>query len=285
MKNLRENHFILNILEQALLEDIGEVDITTDAIISDDLKGIGKIIVKENGIIAGLEVAELIFEIADEGLNFHYRVPDGSYVESGTLVAAVAGNLSSIIIAERIVLNFLQRMSGIATLTSKYVKEVEGTNAKIYDTRKTAPGLRYFDKLAVKIGGGENHRFGLNDMFLIKENHIASVNGVLDALNLCYLYKEDSQLDCKIEVEVRTLEELNQVLESKKADMVLLDNFSLEDISVAVKRVNHQIEVEASGGVTLQNLRQIAETGVDRISVGALTHSVKALDISLLIEK
>lgn len=283
--NLKDDRDFYQVLEQFLEEDIGECDITTDAIAREEISGIGKIIAKEDGVIAGLEVAEILFELIDEDLNFHHKVQDGDIVKNGDLIGVVAGNISSILSAERVVLNFLQRMSGIATTTAKYVKEIEGTNAEIYDTRKTIPGLRVFDKMAVKIGGGKNHRFGLYDMFLIKENHIESAGGIKKALDLCFEYREDSELDCKIEIEVRNLEELKEVLDSGKADIVLLDNFAVDDIKNAVATVDHRIQTEASGGITLQNLRQVALTGVDRISVGALTHSVHALDISLLIEK
>jgi nicotinate-nucleotide pyrophosphorylase (carboxylating) len=201
------------------------------------------------------------------------------------MVAVVAGSLSSILSAERVALNFLQRMSGIATITSKCTKIIEGTKAKIFDTRKTMPGLRVFDKMAVKIGGGENHRFGLHDMFLIKENHIAAAGGISEAIKLCNEFKNDEDLNCKIEIEVRNLEELNEVLKIGNVDIILLDNFIIDDILRAVELVKNKFELEASGGINLDNLRKVAEIGVDRISMGALTHSVKALDISLLIEK
>ena len=283
--NLKDDRLIYEILDEYLEEDIRDGDITTDAIISEEIPGIGKIIAKEDGIIAGLEAAEILFELVDDDLRFHHTVNDGDWVNNGDLIAVVAGNISSILSAERVVLNFLQRLSGIATTTAKYVKEVEGTKAGVFDTRKTVPGLRIFDKLAVKTGGGQNHRFGLYDMFLIKENHIAAAGGIKNALDLCYEYRQDSGLDCKIEIEVRNLDELNEVLHVQKADIVLLDNFMIDDIKKAVVIIDNRIETEASGGITLQNIRAVALTGVNRISVGALTHSVKALDISLLIEK
>jgi nicotinate-nucleotide pyrophosphorylase (carboxylating) len=283
--SLKDDRIIYEILDEFLEEDIQDGDITTDAVINEEISGIGKIIAKEDGIIAGLEAAEILFELIDEDLRFHHKVKDGDSVKNGDLIAVVAGNLASILSAERVVLNFIQRMSGIATTTAKYVKEVEGTKAKVFDTRKTVPGLRLFDKMAVKLGGGENHRFGLYDMFLIKENHIAAAGGIKNALDLCYEYRNDTDMDCKIEIEVRNLEELNEVLESKKADIVLLDNFTIDEIRKAISIIDNRIESEASGGITLNNIREIALTGVNRISVGALTHSIKALDISLLIEK
>jgi nicotinate-nucleotide pyrophosphorylase (carboxylating) len=282
---ISNDEVIIDILERALFEDIGDMDITTESMVPEDLPGIGKLIAKEDGVIAGLEVAELIFNILDDSLNFHSSVSDGAEVKSGQLIAVVAGSINSILCAERVALNFLQRMSGIATTTSKCVKEIVGTRAKIFDTRKTIPGLRIFDKMAVKIGGGENHRFGLSDMFLIKENHIAAAGGISQAINLCRSFKEEEELDCKIEIEVQNLDELSEVMKTGKIDIILVDNFPIEDIMKAVEIVKHKFEVEASGGITLNNLRRIAETGVDRISMGMLTHSVKALDISLIIEK
>jgi nicotinate-nucleotide pyrophosphorylase (carboxylating) len=284
MENIFEREEIVNLIEQSLMEDVGEGDITTDAIIPEELSGSAKIIAKDNGIIAGIKVAEILFELVDEDLESITLFKDGDVVKCGDEIFLLKGNLKSILMAERVMLNFMQRMSGIATTTAEYVKKVSGTNAKIYDTRKTVPGLRLLDKYAVKTGGGENHRIGLYDMFLIKENHIAAAGGVTEAIELCNEYKKDDDLDCKIQIEVRNLKELEEVLKSDKVDMVLIDNFNIEDMSKAVKMVNHKIEVEASGGITFDNLREIAETGVDRISVGALTHSVKAFDLSLLIE-
>jgi nicotinate-nucleotide pyrophosphorylase (carboxylating) len=285
MENIFEREDIVDLIEQSLMEDVGEGDITTDAIIPEELSGSAKIIAKDKGIIAGIKVAEILFELVDEDLEFVSHFNDGDEVKYGEEIINLKGNLKSILMAERVTLNFMQRMSGIATATAEYVKEIAGTNAKIYDTRKTVPGLRLLDKYAVKAGGGQNHRIGLYDMFLIKENHIAAAGGITKAIELCYNYKIDDELDCKIQIEVRNLSELEEVLKSDKVDMVLIDNFKIEDMSKAVQIVNHKFEVEASGGITFDNLRKIAETGVDRISIGALTHSVKAFDLSLLIEK
>jgi nicotinate-nucleotide pyrophosphorylase (carboxylating) len=285
MINIFEREDLIEFLESCLMEDVGEGDITTDAILTDGSIGNAKIISKEKGIIAGVKVAEILFGLVDEDLEFISKFKDGDEVNIGDEIIHIHGNIKSILMAERTVLNFMQRMSGIASLTNKYVKEVAGTRAKIYDTRKTVPGLRLLDKYSVKIGGGENHRLGLYDMFLIKENHIASAGSISKAINLCYNYRKDEGLNYKIEIEVTNLEELKEVLDNGKADLILIDNFEIDDMKKAVEIVNNRCEVEASGGITFENLRKIAETGVDRISIGALTHSVKAFDLSLLIDK
>ncbi|HQJ74864.1 MAG TPA: carboxylating nicotinate-nucleotide diphosphorylase [Bacteroidota bacterium] len=285
MINIFEREDLIEFLESCLMEDVGEGDITTDAILTDGSIGNAKIISKEKGIIAGVKVAEILFGLVDEDLEFISKFKDGDEVNIGDEIIHIHGNIKSILMAERTVLNFMQRMSGIASLTNKYVKEVAGTRAKIYDTRKTVPGLRLLDKYSVKIGGGENHRLGLYDMFLIKENHIASAGSISKAINLCYDYRKDEGLNYKIEIEVTNLEELKEVLDNGKADLILIDNFEIDDMKKAVEIVNNRCEVEASGGITFENLRKIAETGVDRISIGALTHSVKAFDLSLLIDK
>ena len=285
MINIFEREDLIEFLESCLMEDVGEGDITTDAILTDGSIGNAKIISKEKGIIAGVKVAEILFGLVDEDLEFISKFKDGDEVNIGDGIILIHGNIKSILMAERTVLNFMQRMSGIASLTNKYVKEVAGTRAKIYDTRKTVPGLRLLDKYSVKIGGGENHRLGLYDMFLIKENHIASAGSISKAINLCYNYRKDEGLNYKIEIEVTNLEELKEVLDNGKADLILIDNFEIDDMKKAVEIVNNRCEVEASGDITFENLRKIAETGVDRISIGALTHSVKAFDLSLLIDK
>ena len=285
MINIFEREDLIEFLESCLMEDVGEGDITTDAILTDGSIGNAKIISKEKGIIAGVKVAEILFGLVDEDLEFISKFKDGDEVNIGDEIILIHGSIKSILMAERTVLNFMQRMSGIASLTNKYVKEVAGTRAKIYDTRKTVPGLRLLDKYSVKIGGGENHRLGLYDMFLIKENHIASAGSISKAINLCYDYRKDEGLNYKIEIEVTNLEELKEVLDNGKADLILIDNFEIDDMKKAVEIVNNRCEVEASGGITFENLRKIAETGVDRISIGALTHSVKAFDLSLLIDK
>ncbi len=280
------------IVEEAVLEDIGMGDITTDAIISPETIGQGEIIFKESGIIAGLEVASLVFNIVDPEMVFTAKFSDGEKVSLNSVVATIDGSLSSILKAERTALNFIQRMSGIATLTHKFVHAVQGTRAKITDTRKTAPGLRILDKLAVQLGGGVNHRFGLDDMVLIKDNHIAAAGGIAQAIEQCLSHLRANGVSIKIEVETASLDDVREAVKHKGIHRIMLDNFSLEDTKKAVQLVrrnsesagglvNGAIELEASGNVSLENVRHIAETGVDYISVGALTHSPKALDISL----
>lgn len=272
---------ITQLLEQALLEDVGMGDVTTEATVAPDAVGEGEVLVKETGVIAGLEVAGLLFRMIDEEVFFLPTVSDGSGIEGPVVVAEVRGPLATILRGERIALNLMQRMSGIATLTRKFVDAVKGTRAKIVDTRKTAPGLRILDKLAVKIGGGENHRFGLDDMVLIKDNHITAAGGISVALGRCSKYFSEKKYRLKIEIETRSIAEVEEALRHGGVQRIMLDNFSLEAMTQAVQVINHAVEVEASGNVTLERVRSIAETGVDFISVGALTHSARALDISL----
>ncbi|MCK6604262.1 MAG: carboxylating nicotinate-nucleotide diphosphorylase [Ignavibacteriaceae bacterium] len=270
------------IIELALEEDIKSGDITTDAIIPDDALGQADFLVKEDGVIAGLEVVERIFRIFDENLSFQKYFEDGAAVSKGTKVASVTGNISSILKTERTALNFLQRMSGIATLTSKYVKEVSGTGVKILDTRKTAPGLRITDKMAVKLGGAENHRIGLFDMYLIKDNHIKAAGSIKKAAELVRAHQSQEESAYKIEIEVSSPDQIEEAV-SAGADVIMLDNFTPAMMREAVKQINRRALVEASGGITLETIREYAETGIDYISTGALTHSAKALDISMKI--
>lgn len=290
---LRSNK-VSRIVEEAIIEDLGMGDITTDAIIASETIGGAEILVKESGVIAGLEVAAMAFKVVEPELSFHPLQPEGAGIAPGTVVASVRGSLAGILKAERTALNFLQRMSGIATLTRKFVQAVEGTRARITDTRKTAPGLRILDKLAVKIGGGVNHRFGLDDMVLIKDNHIAAAGGISQAIERCLAYLQNDSTNMRIEVETTMLEQVGEALTHKGIHRIMLDNFSIEDIKRAVQLVDaarrsskfaagHGVEIEVSGNVSLENVRHIAETGVDFISVGKLTHSAKALDISLEI--
>lgn len=272
---------LMRLIEEALYEDIGLGDVTTEAIIPNDLLGRGEILVKSRGVIAGLEIAGMVFRTIDPTISLQSAVAEGTEVERGTRIATVNGPLASILKAERTALNFLQRMSGIASLTRQFVKRVAHTKAKITDTRKTAPALRLIDKLAVEIGGGVNHRFGLDDMVLIKDNHIAIIGGISAAIERCMLYLRASNIDLKVEVETKNLADVREVLNHTGVHRIMLDNFPLEEMRKAVHLVNHAVEVEASGNVTLDNVRDIAETGVDYISIGALTHSPGALDISL----
>lgn len=271
------------LIESALLEDIGMGDVTTDAIVPPNLTATGEIRVKEDGIIAGLTVIDEIFQVVDPRVNIDLMCEDGSPVKAGSVVGIINGPCGSILKSERTLLNILQRMSGIATLTHAFVESVAGTNAKITDTRKTAPGLRLLDKMAVRLGGGVNHRFGLDDMILIKDNHITGAGSITEAIRRCKKYMEKMQNPLKIEVETKNLAEVREVLRVGTIDRIMLDNFSLYDIKRAVILINHAVEVEASGNITLANVRAIAETGVDYISVGALTHSPRSLDISLKI--
>jgi nicotinate-nucleotide pyrophosphorylase (carboxylating) len=263
-------------IRQALAEDIGTGDVTTDSIVPTDAKMTGRIVAKQAGIIAGLDITAGVFYLLDERISFEPEVIEGSKVQDRTPVAGVYGPTRSILIAERTALNFLGRISGIATLTRQFVDAVAGTRAKILDTRKTAPGLRAIDKLAVLRGGGHNHRHGLYDMILIKDNHIASAGSLADAVSQV----RASGTSLEIEVEASTLDDVNEAIELG-VQRILLDNMSLDILKEAVRLTGDRVKLEASGNVTLANVREIAETGVDFISVGALTHSAKVFDVSL----
>jgi len=271
---------INQVIKLALKEDIGQGDITSQSIFSDSKKTKGKLVVKEDGIIAGIQVAKMVFEKVDRQIVFLQKVNDGSCVKKGQIIVEIFGPIKSLLCAERTALNFLQRMSGIATLTNQFVNKVKNTKVKILDTRKTAPGLRIFDKWAVFLGGGQNHRFGLYDMVLIKDNHIKTAGNVKKAIQLVKKHLRDKKI--KIEVEVNNLNQLKETL-TEKVDIVMLDNMSLAQIKQAVNLVKGKVLLEVSGGVNLDNVSDIAATGVDYISVGSLTHSPKTLDISLEI--
>ncbi len=270
---------IVPILKQALREDIGSGDVTTAALLPPDLWLTGRLVAKENGIVAGLEVASAVFRLLDGRVEFASVVVDGDAITGGQVLAHVKGPGAAILTGERVALNLVQRMSGIATLTRRFVERVQGTGAVILDTRKTVPGLRVLDKMAVKMGGGENHRFGLYDMVLIKDNHIAAAGGIREAMDRA---RSRAKEGLAIEVEVSCLAELREAL-GLRPDRIMLDNMSLDDMREAVALAGGKVELEASGNVTLENVADIACTGVDFISVGALTHSVQALDISLEI--
>jgi nicotinate-nucleotide pyrophosphorylase (carboxylating) len=273
---------ILKIISNALKEDIKNGDITTKATISKSKKAIGKFLVKADGIIAGLEVAKAVFKFVDPKIKFDIKIKNGSEVKYGDVAAIVSGKAQSLLTAERTALNFLQRMSGIATSSNNYSEMVKHTKAKVIDTRKTVPGLRNLDKLAVKLGGCANHRIGLYDMFLIKDNHIEVAGSITKAVETCVKYNKKHRTKFKIEVETKNLKEVEEAIKTK-ADIIMLDNFEIDEMKKAVKIINGKSKIEASGGVNLETVKAIAETGVDFISVGALTHSVKALDISLEI--
>jgi nicotinate-nucleotide pyrophosphorylase (carboxylating) len=283
MDQYYDNGHLNQIIQEAIVEDVGLGDITTESIVSPDLLGHGEMLAKEQGIVAGVEIAEKIFNFIDPELRFKQFIADGSIVDTNTIIGSVDGSFGSILRAERTVLNIVQRMSGIATMTAKFVEAVRGTQAKITDTRKTAPGLRLLDKLSVKLGGGTNHRFGLDDMVLIKDNHIAAAGGISQAIELCLKFLHTKKYKIKIEVETKNLDEVKEVLKFTEIRRIMLDNYSIEEMKKAVEFISQRVEVEASGNVTLQNVRTVAETGVDFISVGALTHSPKALDISLKV--
>lgn len=272
---------ITRLVELALMEDVGMGDLTSDSIVAESVRGKAEFVCKEHGIVAGLEIAELVFQLCDETSSFSASAGDGGIINPGESFALVEGSTRALLRAERTALNFLQRMSGIATATRHYVHAVKGTNARITDTRKTAPGLRIVDKLAVKLGGGVNHRFGLDDMILIKDNHVAAAGGVQAAIEQCKRFLSAQNIHVPIEVETTSLAQVSEALGCGNIQRIMLDNFVLAEMKSAVELINHRVEVEASGGITLATVRAVAETGVDFISIGALTHSAKALDISL----
>ncbi len=266
---------ILDIIRRALKEDIGSGDVTSNSIIPADAAMNGKIIAKQNGIVAGLDVARATFEILDSRIQFRAKVSEGSSVETSQTLATLSGPARPLLTAERTALNFLGRMSGIATLTHRFVEAVTGTKAVILDTRKTVPGLRALDKLAVKRGGGQNHRIGLYDMILIKDNHIDFAGSLTEAVRRARY----ANMCLEIEVEARTLDDVKEALELG-VERILLDNMTLAMMREAVALNAGQAKLEASGNVTLETVRQVAETGVDYISIGALTHSVNVFDVS-----
>ena len=269
------------IIRNALQEDIGSGDFSTLSCVPKEAKGSAQLIVKENGVLAGIEVAKRIYEIYDPSLSFEVLKFDGDSVKKGDIAFRVAGSSQAILTTERLVLNCLQRMSGIATLTAKIKKEIEGSSSIILDTRKTTPGIRFLEKWAVKIGGGQNHRFGLYDMIMLKDNHIDYAGGITAAIERTKAFLISAKKDLKIEIEVRNTKELEEVLRVGGVDRIMLDNFSPENLKEALKIIPSTYETEASGGITLENIRAYADTNVNYISVGALTHSVKSLDLSL----
>jgi nicotinate-nucleotide pyrophosphorylase (carboxylating) len=272
-------------IKAALAEDLGTGDHTSLSTIPASQTGRAHLLVKEDGIISGLSIAAKIFEQVDSELKVSFSAKDGDEVKTKQILFVVEGKVQSILIAERLVLNCMQRMSGIATVAKQYVNAVKGTNAKILDTRKTTPLLRPLEKEAVRTGGAYNHRFGLYDMILIKDNHVDSAGGILAALEKAKSYLLEKKISIPIEIETRNLEEVKIAIDSRIPNRIMFDNFEPELIKQGVKIVGGKVETEASGGITLSNIRSYAETGVDYISVGALTHSVKSLDLSLKIIK
>jgi nicotinate-nucleotide pyrophosphorylase (carboxylating) len=281
MENLLNNALVKQLIDIAFAEDIGEGDHTSLATINADETGKSIIVAKDNGIIAGLALVEYIFKKVDPTLVVKLLKNDGDEIAYGDVVLEVSGSSRSMLTAERTVLNFVQRLSGVASLTANYVAELKGLHTQILDTRKTTPGMRLLEKYAVKIGGGANHRIGLYDMILIKDNHVDFAGGITSAIARTQKYLKDNNLSLNIEIETRTLEEVKQVLAVGGVHRIMLDNFSPELLREAVALIDGKYETEASGGITLQTLRSYAETGVDFISSGALTHSVKAMDLSM----
>lgn len=269
------------LIEIAIKEDIGDGDHTSLSCIPKEAQGKAHLLVKENCIIAGVELAAEIFKKIDSNLIFEKFIEDGETVKIGDIIFTIEGASQSILKAERLVLNFMQRMSGIATKTNHYASLVKDLNTKILDTRKTTPGLRTIEKLAVKIGGGENHRIGLYDMIMIKDNHVDYAGGINAAINATKSYLKKNNKTLKIEVEARNLKELDEILATGGIHRIMLDNFSFEDMRTAVNLIDGKYETEASGGITTETLRQYAECGVDYISVGALTHQINSIDLSL----
>lgn len=269
------------IIKNALLEDIGEGDHSTLACVPENAFGAAKLLVKEDGILAGVEVAKRIYQLYDPKVEITIYKNDGDRVSKGDLAFVVTGSSRSILTTERLVLNFMQRMSGIATQTSQILKVIEGCQTKLLDTRKTTPGIRYLEKWAVKIGGGENHRFGLYDLIMLKDNHIDYAGGIAKAIQKTKEYLIKNKKSLGIIVEVRNIEELNEAIQEGGITRIMLDNFKPTELKEALKIIPKQIETEASGGINLENIRLYAETGVQFISVGALTHSVKSMDLSL----
>ena len=274
------NELIDRLIDLSFAEDIGDGDHTTLCCIPEDAMGKSHLLIKEDGILAGVEIAKEVFARFDPTMVVEVLINDGAKVHRGDIAMVVTGKVRSLLQTERLMLNIMQRMSGIATMTHRYVERIEGTGAHVLDTRKTTPGMRMLEKMAVKIGGGVNHRIGLFDMILLKDNHIDFAGGISNAINRCHAYLKERNLDLKIEIEVRNFDELNQVLECGGVNRIMLDNFTVADTKTAVDLINHRYEVESSGNITLDTIRSYAEQGVDYVSVGALTHSVKGLDMS-----
>jgi len=269
------------IILNALAEDIGDGDHTTMATVPVNITGKARLLIKDTGILCGVDLAERIFRTVDPDIQLNIYIRDGAVIKNGDVVFELTGNRSSILRSERLVLNFMQRLSGIATCTNRAVKQLEGLKTKILDTRKTTPLLRELEKYAVRTGGGENHRMGLYDMIMIKDNHVDYAGGVVQAIDAVEGYFERTGKKFKVEIEVRDFNEIMQVLDHGKIDRIMLDNFSVNNLQKAVQLIGGRFETEASGGIKIETLRSYAETGVDYISMGALTHQIQSLDMSL----
>lgn len=272
---------IEEIIRQSILEDVGDGDHSSLACIDKHEQGSMQLLVKQDGILAGMEVAKMVLAIVDPDIQMEQFLKDGDAIRKGDVAFIIRGSVQSMLTAERTVLNFMQRMSGIATSSHKYVKMVEGTPVTILDTRKTTPNMRHFEKYAVKVGGAQNHRFGLFDMVMLKDNHIDFAGGIEKAIELTHKYLDSKGLNLKIEIETRSLDDVRRVMAYGGVDRIMLDNFTPDQICEALKIIDGKYETEASGGITDQTLRSYAETGVDFISVGALTHHIQSLDLSL----
>ena len=281
ISEMKFNKEIDLIIANAIREDVGNGDYSSLACIPYDAQGKAKLLVKDDGIIAGIDFARQVFEFVDQGLIMDVKIPDGNKVKYGDICFYVTGNSQSILKAERLVLNAMQRMSAIATKTNKYVELLEGTGTKILDTRKTTPGIRALEKWAVKLGGGENHRFALDDMIILKDNHIDFSGGITEAINKTKDFLKSNNLYLKIIVEARNLKEIKEILESDGVYRILIDNFNYSDTRKAIALIGDKCLTESSGGITLETLRKYAECGVDYISSGDLTHSVHNMDLSL----
>ena len=269
-----------DLIKLAFAEDIGDGDHTTLCCIPATEMGKSQLIIKEDGVLAGVEMARRVFKAFDPELKMTIFIEDGAEVKKGDIAFVVEGKVQSLLQTERLMLNIMQRMSGIATTTRKYVKQLEGTKTHVLDTRKTTPGMRMIEKEAVRIGGGMNHRIGLFDMILLKDNHVDFAGGISKAITRAHEYLKEKGKNLKIEIEVRNFDELEEALQTGGVDRIMLDNFTPENTREAVRRVAGRVELESSGGITFDTLRDYAECGVDYISVGALTHSVKSLDMS-----
>ena len=277
---LSVHELIDRLIDLSFAEDIGDGDHTTLCCIPADAMGKSHLLIKEDGILAGVEIAKMVFHRFDPTMQVEVFIPDGAQVKKCDIAMVVTGKVQSLLQTERLMLNIMQRMSGIATMTHRYVERIAGTGAHVLDTRKTTPGMRMLEKQAVKIGGGVNHRIGLFDMILLKDNHVDFAGGIANAINRCHEYLQKKNLKLKIEIEVRNFDELQQVLDCGGVDRIMLDTFSVPDTKKAVEIIGHRYEVESSGNITIDTIRDYAEQGVDYISVGALTHSVKGLDMS-----
>lgn len=268
------------LIDLSFAEDIGDGDHTTLCCIPENAMGKSRLLIKEEGILAGIRIAKEVFHRFDPTMEVEVFIEDGAHVKPGDVAMIVTGKVRSLLQTERLMLNIMQRMSGIATMTARYVKQLEGTKTRVLDTRKTTPGMRMLEKEAVLIGGGCNHRIGLFDMILLKDNHVDFCGGIAAALDRCKAYQAERGMNLKVEIETRSFDEIRQVMEHGGADRIMLDNFSPEDTRKAVEMIGGRFEVESSGGITFDTMREYAECGVDFISVGALTHSVKGLDMS-----